>query len=110
MSQNIEGLQLCSRFAFRPNQLRLCGRDSAIKMVYACITQGECLGLEDEFSKFKAMYPYLLTISSKAEKDLFDPEVIEAYWIGNDLLRTFAILIQRFKDGLYLPFSIKPIV
>lgn len=97
------GVQLCSYFAYKPNALKYCGKDSAVRKIYNCITEGACDGLEGEFSKFKGLYPYLLTISEKFGLRPLDPKVVEAYWIGNELLnefssRDFYILLGHLKN------------
>ncbi|MBS3131139.1 hypothetical protein J4212_01785 [Candidatus Woesearchaeota archaeon] len=36
--------------------------------------------------RFEGLYPYFSTIAEASGKDIFDYEVVEAYWIGNALL------------------------
>lgn len=80
-------LQLCSRFALIPNQLGYCGHDSAPAKFHGCILNGDCEGVRDEITKFIVLYPYLKTIGEAVQKDWYDYDVIEAYWLGSDLLK-----------------------
>lgn len=81
------GLTRCTRYAFAPNRLHLCGPDKTSE-IYAYLSEGETdKGLQILLSQFKTMYPYLrqIAISNKI-KDPLDERVVEAYWIGNKLL------------------------
>lgn len=82
-----DGILRCSRYAFGPNRLHYCGPDSN-REVLAYMKEGVSdPGLETILRKFQTMYPYLKYIA-KANKirDPFDERVVEAYWIGNNLL------------------------
>lgn len=47
------------------------------------------MGLEILLRAFKTMYPYLRLIAEANEiRDPFDNRVVEAYWLGNELLET----------------------
>lgn len=96
-------MQLCARFAYRPNALQYCGSSSATEKLLKCIRQGDCVGVENEITKFKALHSYLQLISQKAELPLLHYKVCEAYWIGNELLerfnsRDFMNLLRSFKN------------
>lgn len=84
-----KGTQLCSRFAYRPNQLKFCGKTSATEKLLRCIQNGDCSGLEKEITKFKALHSYLKLIADKFRLPLLHYKVSEAYWIGNSLLDQF---------------------
>lgn len=82
-----DGLLRCSRYAFGPNRLHYCGPDAS-REILAYIKAGVGdPGLEILLKAFKTMFPYLKHIA-RANKiaDPFDPRVVEAYWIGNELL------------------------
>lgn len=85
----MDGILRCARYAFNPNKLHLCGPD-ANREVFSYIQEGaNDPGLEKILSAFRAMYPYLRHIAEANKiKDLFDDRVVEAYWIGNNLLET----------------------
>lgn len=79
----------CSRYAFGPNRLHYCGPD-ANKEIEEYIKHSETdLGLAHLMKQFQTMYPYLNHIARANHiKDPFDDKVVEAYWVGNELLET----------------------
>jgi len=85
----MDGLLRCSRYAFGPNRLHYCGPD-ANREILAYIRIGASdLGLEAIIKVFKTLYPYLKFIAETNNiKDPFNDKVVEAYWIGNELLET----------------------
>ena len=83
----VEGALLFARYAFPPNELGYCGPDGA-SVLLEHATSG---GLEEEIVRrarnFDGAWPYLQTISAAAGiDDPLDARVVEAYWIGNELL------------------------
>jgi hypothetical protein len=75
-----------ARFAFPPNRLGYCGAGDGHEL-------DEYLGgredprLRELATTFEGAYPYLqLLAGSNHRTDPLDPDVVEAYWIGNDLL------------------------
>lgn len=62
--------------------------------------------MKAELEKFVALNPYLETISAILQKPKFSYEVIEAYWLGNQLLSKanlgdYKILLDNFlKQGV----------
>jgi len=101
-----KALQFCARFALQPNLLGFCGRNSAPAKLFDCIVNGNCDGVREELEKFIVLNPYLQTIAEITGKDPFSYEVIEAYWLGNDLLKQiklehYQILITNLaKQGV----------
>jgi len=83
----MDGVLRCSRYAFGPNRLHYCGPD-ANQEILAYINEGETdPGLTALLKGFATMFPYLSTIAAaNGIRDPFDERVVEAYWIGNDLL------------------------
>ena len=83
----LPGPLLFARFAFPPNRLGLCGPESGLTLperVRAGRADPELRRLAEGF---EGAYPYLRMIA--AENRLADPldaRVVEAYWLGNDLL------------------------
>ena len=74
----MEGLELAARFSSAPNSLGLCGPkgfDSQDKK-----------RLLAQMKKFTAPYAYLSLIAKANNKNPFDYDVVEAFWIGNELL------------------------
>jgi len=85
----MDGILRCSRYAFGPNRLHYCGPD-ANKEIGEYIKNSETdLGLAHLMKQFQTMFPYLKRISeANSIADPFDDKVVEAYWLGNDLLET----------------------
>jgi hypothetical protein len=83
----LEGIMRCSRYSFGPNRLHYCGPD-ANKEFRDLIESGESnIGLAHLLKQFKTLFPYLKQIAgANGIKDPFDDRVVEAYWLGNELL------------------------
>jgi len=83
----MDGILRCSRYAFGPNRLHYCGPD-ANQEILAYIKEGETdPGLTALLRGFATMFPYLQLIArANGIRDALDERVVEAYWIGNDLL------------------------
>ncbi|HNQ31381.1 MAG TPA: DUF6390 family protein [Candidatus Woesebacteria bacterium] len=104
-------LALASRFAYSPNARGYCGRSSAQKAFIHCIKNGECDGVVAELSHFIVLHPYLLTIAQAVGASPFDYEVIEAYWLGNNLLNKitsadYELLLNAFETQGVAPWLI----
>jgi hypothetical protein len=87
-SRPVSGPVLFARFAFGPNRLGYCGPDAAAELL------GEATGSRDDRALhqlargFDGAWPYLeLIAASNGLTDPLDRRVVEAYWLGNDLLR-----------------------
>jgi hypothetical protein len=99
---DVAALQLAAGFALGPNRLGYCGQDSAPARLKACIENGTCDHVEEELKKFIVLYPYLKTISQITGLDPFSYDVIESYWLGNDLLKQvkpkhYDLLLENFS-------------
>ncbi len=108
----MKGVQLCARFSIATNRLNYCGPADAEPALYRSIVEGEDLEASAKaLRKFEALEPYLQAIAEKHELDLFDHDVVEAYWIGNDLLEAFTrddfrtILDVLQRRGLSRPIA-----
>src|SRR5208282_5476952 len=67
-----------------------CGPRDAEPVLYAAITENQELDrARDALRRFEALNPYLEAIGAKHHLDPFDESVVEAYWVGNDLLDAF---------------------
>ena len=83
-----DGKLLFAKYAFRPNQLGYCGGpDSEALLGY--VIEGESdAGMDALIRKFEGAYPYLRFIANSNDiEDATDPRVVQAYWLGNELLR-----------------------
>lgn len=107
----MDGVALCSRYAFGPNRLHMCGPDMN-REVLAYLDEGITdLGLVNILRNFKTLYPYLREIARANHiQDPFDRRVVEAYWIGNELLENIAPknLYHHLVDNLEIKKRLKP--
>jgi Family of unknown function (DUF6390) len=75
-----EGGQLFARYAYPPNELGYCGPDDAAALLRAS-------DVEQRARLFDGAWCYLEFIAESAGiPDPLDRRVVEAYWVGNDLL------------------------
>lgn len=82
-----KGILRCARYAFMPNKLSYCGPDKNKDLFYYAHKQEADQGLNLILKEFQVLYPYLKFIAQSNQiKDPFNERVIEAYWIGNQLL------------------------
>lgn len=102
----MDSILRCTYYAFGPNRLHYCGPD-ANQEILAYMNQGiSNPGLTAMLKSFQTMYPYLRHIAwSNNIQDPFDEKVIEAYWIGNELLD--AIDKKRFYRYLLEELEVK---
>jgi Family of unknown function (DUF6390) len=95
----MDGLALCARFSIATNRLSYCGPADAEPALYEAIVSGHgSPRARDALSRFEALMPYLEAIGAANERDPFDREVVEAYWIGNGLLEA----VDRPRFGALL--------
>lgn len=101
----MDGVMQCSRYAFGPNRLHLCGPE-ANREIWDYVNDGYTdFGLQKLLRGFETLYPYLERIArSNHISDPFDTRVVEAYWLGNRLLDTIGkrTLHEYFIDSLHL--------
>jgi hypothetical protein len=87
------------RYAFMPNRLRYCGGDDNRTLFQYGIEQATDDALPALLRRFTGALPYLQLIArSNSIADPFDPRVVEAYWIGNDLLN--GVEVRQLYDSL----------
>lgn len=101
----MDGILRCSRYAFGPNRLHYCGPDKNREIFSYINEEVSDEGLTGLLKQFETMYPYLRHIAeANSIKDPFDSRVVEAYWLGNNLLLN--VEKQQFHkhlvDGLHL--------
>ncbi len=76
------------RYGFMPNRLRYCGGDDNRTMFEYALENVVDVDLERILRKFTGALPYLTLIAhANGVADPFDNRVVEAYWLGNDLLK-----------------------
>ena len=89
---DLKGLALCSRYSYPPNSLSLCGPDKKKDLNWYSIYQQTDKGTLEILSQFSTLYPYLTLIAQENKiKDPFNQKVVEAYWIGNNLLHKIPV-------------------
>ena len=75
------------RYAFMPNHLGYCGGNDNEVLFEHAVTGRADRGLAPLLAKFSGAVPYLRTIAvANGITDPFDRRVVDAYWLGNDLL------------------------
>jgi len=83
----VAGPILFARYAFGPNRLGYCGPEDAAELFGEATRAGDLGALRRQAEQFEGAYPYLqLIASSNGLDDPLDARVVEAYWLGNDLL------------------------
>jgi hypothetical protein len=83
----LDGPQIFARYAFMPNSLSYCGGEDHRALFDYCLEGKTDAGLTGLLVKFTGALPYLRLIAHcNLISDPFDRRVVEAYWLGNDLL------------------------
>jgi len=82
----MEDYKLAARYAFMPNRLKYCGPQDSDQILHDYVCGEENLQplVKDIMKQFHALVIYLDLI--KKDKNIFDKEVLESYWIGNNLI------------------------
>ncbi len=93
-----------ARFAYPPNDLGYCGPDAADQILEQVAAGADDRDLRCLLHQFDGAWPYLELIAGCAGiTDPLDDRVVEAYWLGNDLLDRVgmadlgASLTERFR-------------
>jgi hypothetical protein len=112
-----DGGVLFARYAFPPNELGYCGpADARVLLRHAASSVGRTVPamasdeVERRARKFEGAWVYLELIAAAGGiADPMDPRVVEAYWVGNELLDALdpgaltAELRRRFAGQLVGP-------
>lgn len=81
------GPLLFARYAYPPNALGYCGPGDPSEVLGAATEGPDLVGLGQLATHFEGAWPYLqLLAACGGYDDPLDPRVVEAYWVGNDLL------------------------
>jgi hypothetical protein len=104
---SLAGALLFGRYAFPPNRLGYCGPDDNQALLEQVSERRPDRGLLELERRFEGAYPYLCLIAQANEiPDPFDSRVVEAYWIGNELLERveaapfYESLSERFRSRM----------
>lgn len=88
MNEHKDGVLLCAQYAVSPNFFGYCGPDKSLSVRQHLASSASDEELTSLLTEFETLYPYLKLIARANKVDeLFNPQVVEAYWIGNDLLK-----------------------
>lgn len=94
---------LFARYAFPPNELGYCGPEGALAMLEAANPDD----LERRARQFEGAWSYLeLLAEAVGERDPLAVDVVDAYWVGSDLLD--AIDPTALVNGLEQRFRGQP--
>jgi len=107
---SIDGVLRCAKYAFMPNYFAYCGPDQNKALFEYCSQNYYEPTLNRILSEFEVMYPYLKLIARENKiKDEFNPEVVEAYWLGNNLTESVNIknLYRHFTEDRNLRSKLK---
>lgn len=103
-SASLDGPQLFARYAFMPNRLAYCGPDDNRALFDYCVAGVTDAGLRGLLRKFTGAMPYLRLIAEcNVIPDPFDARVVEAYWLGNELLQ--GVEARALYDSLRARFG-----
>lgn len=86
----MNGTELAVRFSYITNSLRFCGpKEAQDQFLKYLDNKDNEIRVQELLLKFESLRPYITQIAEKVDKDCFYYDVMEAYWIGNNLLEKF---------------------
>lgn len=86
----MDGITLGARFSIATNHLGFCGPPGLEPAMRAAILKREeTPSVGEALLQFEALGPYLEAIAEKHGRSPLEHDVVEAYWIGNELLDAF---------------------
>lgn len=95
-----KSLELAASYSLMPNMLKYCGENDFYGIFRRYLSNKSnpiaAAALSDSLKKFKGHYAYLKTIAQANRKRPFDKEVVNAFWIGNNLLHN--VSKERIKQ------------
>ncbi|GAA2806566.1 DUF6390 family protein [Kribbella solani] len=100
------GPLLFARYAYPPNSMGYCGPGDSGELLEYAGNGVVDRGLAAIAHRFLGAWPYLSLIAAASGRQPLDTDVVEAYWVGNQLLRNVpgallaAHLSDRFGRGL----------
>ena len=110
-SKQLDGALLAARYAYMPNRLKYCGGDDNSELFAYASHQESDQGLREMLKEFATMFPYLKLIAEANRiPDPFDYRVVEAYWLGNELLNNVSMkgFYRHMTDSQQLKKQLKP--
>lgn len=99
------GPVLFARYAFGPNRLGYCGPDAIEELFGEGSSKGDNRALRELATSFEGAWPYLVLIAEANDRpDPLDRDVVEAYWLGNELLERVApAKLEASLEGRFRP-------
>ena len=86
----MDGVAHCARISLATTRLAYSRPAEAAPALYAAALSGQgSPAARRALEQFEALMPYLQAIGNYHALDPFDLRVVEAYWIGNELLEPF---------------------
>lgn len=86
-----KGVLMLALFALGPRLKNTCGfrvsENLLFNIIENKIPKEKLEEIKNILLKFEVFPPYLRLLAQTHQKDIFSPEVQEAYWLGNDLLK-----------------------
>jgi Family of unknown function (DUF6390) len=94
-----------ARYAFGPNRLGYCGPDASRELLESAAARTDDGGLRQLARGFEGAWPYLeLIAGANGIRDPLDSRVVDAYWLGNRLLRRVTpSMLGRSLEGRFRP-------
>jgi hypothetical protein len=87
------GLQLFARYAYPPNERGYCGPDDHLALLEYRTAGVVDAGLAELAKAFHGPWPYLKLLAEKTGAGSpFSRRIVEAYWVGNELLDQVGVL------------------
>lgn len=106
----VPGPLLFARYAFGPNRLGYCGPADATELFELAVDGKRDADMRALAQRFEGAWPYLELIATATDRpDPLDAEVVEAYWLGNQLLervrpvRFGESIERRFRSRVHRP-------
>lgn len=97
------GITSFARYAFPPNELGYCGPEEADILLQHTTSGDGVVEVAGRAPQFDGAWVYLEALGSAAGLDPLDPRVVQAYWLGNELLDVvdpadlLTMLRERFR-------------
>ena len=88
---NFSSLSRACKYSLIPNELGYCGPEGSFEEFLKFIKSPSAEGAEKVkplLKEFNALFPYLELIARCNNLEPFNEQVIEAYWVGNSLLKS----------------------
>lgn len=100
----LAGPLIFARYSFMPNQLGYCGTHDPGALFHYAVAGTTDAGLRLLLKSFQGAVPYMKLIAQgNLIADPFDRRVVEAYWIGNDLL--YQVEARALYESLQARFA-----